>query len=130
MMRWTVLICAMSSATGLAAQEIDCDAPLTQGAMNHCAYVAWQAADAELNRVYRPALTAMKDIDSYLPEDQKGAEAALRTAQRAWILYRDARCETEAYFAKGGTMESLLRSGCLETTTHQRIQELRSLYEM
>lgn len=110
-----------------AQQNIDCGYPVNQMEMTFCAQKGWQEADAELNAVYKEAMASMKETDSYLPDDMKGAAAALRDAQRAWIPYRDKACEAYGFQARGGSMEPMLVYGCLATITRQRVEELRDL---
>lgn len=115
-------------STIAAAQEnIDCGYPVNQMEMTFCAQKGWQEADAELNAVYKEAMSAMKETDSYLPDDMKGAASALRDAQRAWIPYRDKACEAYGFQARGGSMEPMLVYGCLATLTRQRVEELKDL---
>ncbi|CUH65227.1 hypothetical protein TG4357_01741 [Thalassovita gelatinovora] len=113
-----------------AAQALDCSNPQTQRDMNQCAYQMWQYADEDLNLAYQLARDVMRTTDSYLPENLKGAEAALRDAQRAWIPFRDKACEAEGFAFRGGSMEPLMVLSCKERLTRQRTEELRSLTEM
>lgn len=113
--------------SALAQQNIDCGYPVNQMEMTYCAEQGWRQADADLNAVYKEAMAAMKETDSHLPDDMKGAAAALRDAQRAWIPYRDKACEAYGFQARGGSMEPMLIYGCLATMTRQRVEELRDL---
>ncbi len=128
--RFTMAAALVAVLLPLAAEAqntVDCRDPQTQTAMNICAAQDYKAADAELNRVYRTAVRAMKETDADLPPDLKGAEAALRSAQRAWIPFRDKSCEVEGFEARGGTMESLLVSTCLAHMTRKRTKELKDI---
>jgi uncharacterized protein YecT (DUF1311 family) len=51
----------------------------------------------------------------------------LRKAQRLWIPYRDAACEAAAAPYQGGTIQPLIRLGCLTDLTETRTKELRSM---
>lgn len=124
----TVLLLA-GNLQANAQDTVDCNNPITQMEMNHCAGVDWQEADAELNRVYKAAITAMRETDSYLPDNLKGAAETLKEAQRAWIPYRDKACEAYGFLARGGSLESLLVLGCRADLTRQRTQELKDLIE-
>jgi uncharacterized protein YecT (DUF1311 family) len=118
--------CGFSAVAG-AQENIDCGYPVNQMEMTFCAQKGWQEADADLNAVYKEAMAAMKETDSYLPDDMKGAATALRDAQRAWIPYRDKACEAYGFQARGGSMEPMLIYGCLATMTRQRVEELKDL---
>jgi uncharacterized protein YecT (DUF1311 family) len=111
------------------AQDVDCANAPTQVDLTDCAGQDWDRADAELNAVYAKAVAAVKEIDSNLEADLKGAEDALRTAQRAWIAYRDAACETDGFLMRGGTAEPMLVYGCLARLTEERTAHLRNLAE-
>ncbi len=121
-------------AAPLAAQEerapqVDCAAgDLTQIELNYCAALAWEDADAELNQVYRLALTRAKVMDETMAlNDVEGpmtTEDALRQAQRNWIAFRDSACAAEAMLAAGGTAQPMLGTLCLERLTRQRTEDL------
>jgi uncharacterized protein YecT (DUF1311 family) len=106
------------------AQTRDCANAVTQQDMNICAEADWQDADASLNAAYKEAMAAMKATDANLPPSLQGAETALRTAQRAWITYRDANCTVAGFPVRGGSAEPLLIYGCLRQMTLNRTEEL------
>jgi uncharacterized protein YecT (DUF1311 family) len=114
-------------ATPTAARDIDCANTSVQMEMNFCAEQDWQAADAELNRVYTSVMADMKAMDQSLPPELKGAAQTLREAQRAWITFRDANCRLAGYPMRGGSAEPLLIYGCLRQMTTDRSAELRAL---
>ncbi|NBZ88754.1 lysozyme inhibitor LprI family protein [Stagnihabitans tardus] len=107
----------------------NCADPVDQVEMTECAGQAYQAADEDLNATYKLAMAAMKAWDADLPKDQRGAEEALRKAQRAWLPYRDAVCENEVFFYKDGSIAPLVGLACLERLTRQRAEELRAMAE-
>ncbi len=110
-----------------AQDDPDCANAATQMEMTRCAYLDWQAADAEMNAAYKTAMAKMRGIDSGLSDDLKGAAQALTVAQRAWLPYRDKACEAYGFIARGGTMESQLVNICLTDLTRQRAQQLQDL---
>lgn len=111
------------------AQEVDCDSAMNQGDLNQCAAMDYAEADAELNAVWKEAIGTMKEIDSYLEAEEKGAEDALRQSQRAWITYRDMTCMADGYRFHGGSAEPMVVSGCLATVTRNRTEELQGMIE-
>ncbi len=127
MTRLALLLLATLPALPVAAQTPDCANPVTQMDMNICAEEDWQAADEDLNTTYSEVMAAMKQMDADLPEDLRGAEDALRTAQRAWISYRDANCTAAGFKMRGGSAEPLLVYGCLRQLTEARTEELQDL---
>jgi uncharacterized protein YecT (DUF1311 family) len=114
-------------SAALSQDRPNCKDPQTQMEMNICAGLDYKAADAELNKVYKRAIAAMKDMDKDLTPELKGAEKTLREAQRAWIHYRDKACESHGFMTRGGSMESMLVGNCLASLTRQRTKELKEL---
>ncbi len=110
-----------------AAQTPDCANAMAQRDLNICAEQDWQAADADLNRAYQQVMAEMKAMDTALPPELQGAETALRSAQRAWITYRDANCTAAGFPMRGGSAEPLLVYGCLRQMTLDRTEELLAL---
>jgi uncharacterized protein YecT (DUF1311 family) len=107
-------------------EEIDCSNAMAQLEMNHCAWKDFEAADAELNAVWKEARAAAKAMDAEFEEPMKGAEKALIAGQRGWIAYRDGQCELAGWEAHGGTMEPMLVSGCMAELTRARTKELKA----
>lgn len=87
----------------------------SQQAMNQCADATLRAADQELNRRYQAALRNALDEE---------ARDKLRSAQRAWIPYRDTHCAWEADAARGGSLAPLLALSCHEAMTSIRTLKL------
>ena len=86
----------------------------TTPAINACAAAEFDAADAELNRYYRAALDRLRS----------GKEDATATqlvdAQRAWIRYRDAECDSVYSYWSGGTIRTLMGITCKTRLTRLR----------
>ncbi|MBU0644356.1 MAG: DUF1311 domain-containing protein [Alphaproteobacteria bacterium] len=95
---------------------------MTQTDMNICSYQDYQAADAVLNETYAWAMDRAKTYGDT-------AADALRSAQRAWIPYRDAACDAEAVLYEGGSIQPLIMNSCLANLTRQRTDEMRSAYQ-
>ena len=100
-------------------------AAMTQSDMNRCAGEDASAADAELNRVYQKLLSKIKADDN--------ASKKVRSAQRAWIAFRDA--QVEALFPAAdkqgeyGSMYPLCHSKVTTAITRERIAQLRRMLE-
>ena len=98
--------------------------------MTRCAGVAYQAADAMLNRQWRVTLARMQAADRALPpthDKRIGYVAALTEAQKAWLRFRDAECRIEGYQMRGGTGEAMVVNMCLETLTKARTKQLKDM---
>jgi uncharacterized protein YecT (DUF1311 family) len=88
----------------------------TQLALNECAAARDAAAEAELAKLYRTMQRA----------DSGTTLRLLRESQRAWIRFRDAHCEWVRADWKGGTIQPMYYSLCLERVTRARIRQLRA----
>jgi uncharacterized protein YecT (DUF1311 family) len=99
------------------AADIDCNNAMDQNSMNMCADKDYQAADKKLNDIYRKVTTALDDAK---------LQAKLKTAQRAWIQYRDTECTFEVAENEGGSIYPLVYSGCLTRLTNARTKELQT----
>ncbi|MFN3170284.1 MAG: lysozyme inhibitor LprI family protein [Hyphomicrobiales bacterium] len=89
---------------------------LPQQDMNQCAGIAYDEADAELNRVWGDLRERRGEGHSW---------DVILEAQRAWIPFRDAHCESVAAPYEGGSIQPLIRSTCLTDVTEQRTAQLR-----
>ena len=74
-----------------------------------------QARDTELNQSYRDLLAA-------IPASR---QTELRSAERAWVAFRDAECAFRASADAGGSDASLIESGCRLEVTAERIGQLK-----
>ena len=107
--------------------EVDCKDPMTQMAMNVCAGREYQAADRELNAVWKKASQRAKSVDKDVGDGTQHRE--LLAAQRAWLTFRDAQCSFEANQYRGGSIMPLIRSTCLTALTEARTKQLREYLE-
>lgn len=119
-------VVVMGAGQGLA-QDADCTKAVVQSELTACAGQEFDAADADLNAAYSVAVEKMKAVDSALPEGERGALDALRSAQRAWISFRDAACDAEGYQFHGGSAEPMVVFGCRTLLTRDRIAGLEAL---
>jgi uncharacterized protein YecT (DUF1311 family) len=123
---------AALAATPSEYQEHNCDNPMSQMDMNFCAHLDFEAADAELNTLWKQIVADAREADSEVDrgtDTRPTSEAVLRDAQRAWIQFRDAQCTFEGYEARGGSMEPMLAEGCRARLTRERTAQLRAPQE-
>ncbi|MCX7098248.1 MAG: DUF1311 domain-containing protein [Methylococcales bacterium] len=93
-----------------------CNYSGNQSEMNACAQQDFEAADQELNRIYK-ALS-----DSLSKQDR----AVLLKDQRNWLKKRDPLCKKEANdVAEGGSIWPLIFNGCRASDTKARIGRLK-----
>lgn len=109
--------------------QVDCsNGGNTTVEMQYCAEQDYDKADKQLNAVYKQALKTEADLDSQAQSKaQAGAVASLKAAQRIWIQYRDAHCDTVGYEAQGGTILGQLLLSCKTEMTNDRIKALKGL---
>ncbi len=93
------------------AQAVNCNDPINQMEINHCAGVDFKQADQILNRAWRAIPKA----------DRKGK---LLKAQRLWIKFRDLQCDVESEVYAGGSMQPTVYHGCRARMTRIRTKEL------
>lgn len=121
------LVLGLASAAG--AETLDCSNAMTQSDMTACSQRDYETADTALNAAYRQTMARAQAMDKDLgdlDETMVGAVDALKTAQRAWIAYRDGQCALAGFEARGGSMEPMLVAGCLADLTTKRTDELNA----
>lgn len=100
--------------SAVAQPRLNCNNPQSQSEMNACAGQRWQTSDRQLNQIYQ----------ALIPQLSNSRRQKLVTAQRAWITFRNSECEFYSSLAEGGSMQPMLRSGCLANLTDIRNAEL------
>ncbi len=116
MLRKTLLNTAITCLGFLAAISGVSHAQ-TQSDMNQSADADYKKADAALNKTYQNVL---KKLDA-------SGKADLKSAQNAWIKYRDLDCKFQSAGSAGGSIHSMIVAGCLSDKTEARTKELDSL---
>ena len=107
------LLMLMSGAR--ADDTVDCKHAMTQMDMDFCAGKDFQAADGKLNATYKK-LTSALDAHEL---------ASLKTAQRAWVAWRDAECDYRTIDSEGGSIRPMEVSMCETELTNDRIKQLQ-----
>lgn len=115
-----IALCFIFAPTGTAqhGKQDPCANATTTVEIDECVGKEYKKVDAELNRVYKQLMAKFED---------EGAKTALKTAQQAWLKYRDLNCEFESYENKGGTIYPIVYTGCLSAMTVTRTKELREM---
>ena len=115
----TFALAVLTLCTAAFAQDQKkdpCAEAQTQTDMNICWGKEYKAADAQLNAVYREFTSKLS------PEER----AQLKTAQLAWLKFRDANCEFVADEYKGGSIRPMIAAICLADVTRARTSELKA----
>ncbi len=122
------MLTALLLAAQAPAPQIDCARAQSQYDLTMCESERFDAADQELNRQWRLALQRARDNDRAAGADgREKAEAALRSAQRAWLTLRDNHCTVESYNARGGSAQPMFYEGCRANLTAARAEQLKEL---
>ncbi len=100
-----------------ADREDPCPEASNQFELNRCAARARDKADAELNKLYQQLMR-----EAGTTEREK-----LRTAQLAWIKFRDAHCDYETIGNKGGSIYPMVTSFCLARVTSERVKQFQEI---
>ncbi len=108
---------AVGSLTAIAGDEPE---DLSQAGMNERAAVDFQKADVKLNAVYKKVMAWQIDA---------AGREKLKKAERLWVQFRDAECESEADEARGGTIAPMVYSNCGERLTLERTAQLADRLE-
>lgn len=117
----SIVTASVSSPSPAQAQHMnDPDGPCweTGSTVNtaQCLDTAYKRADTELNATYRQIMEALDDAE----------KASLRSAQLAWINYRDKACDAEAAPYRNGTARGVARLACLEAATRARTSFMKT----
>ena len=121
-------VCLAASSNELQAidraQEACIEEDGSNSGMKICTDKALKNADALLNVVYQKFSRTLSS------EEDPETLNRLKTAQRAWIPFRDAQCQLEAAAMLGGSGESLVALGCHYRMTVNRIKELEAQFDV
>ena len=114
-----------------AAEGIECATATSTMERDLCAADRAEAADEELNRVYRLARQQLqRQATDGSCSHCASAEQQLIAAQRAWITLRDQDCAAVYAFNADGTSRNGARSHCQTTHAQDRTRQLRDFYEL
>lgn len=115
----SLLIAVTLMTVTIAAQKQKpkpCEDAQTQADMNICWGNEYKKADAALNKSYQ-------QLAGMLNDDEK---VQLKTAETAWLKYRDANCEFVGDQYKGGSMRPMIVAMCLADVTSNRTTEIKN----
>ena len=99
---------------GASAADVNCKDPVDQMSMNICAGRDYKSSDKKLNTAYQ-ALS--KTITP-------GGLQKLKSAQKAWIAYRDAQCDFDTSGHEDGSIYPMIQSLCLDALTQAQTTHL------
>ena len=109
------LVLPISTSVRPQAQKDPCNGDTTFE-MKQCSAKKFKQADDELNKVYRQLMSKL---------DDEGHKTSLKTAQLAWLNYRDTNCDFESYLNRGGSIYSVVVTECRTSMTTSRTRQLK-----
>ena len=110
-----ILLLVLTASTTHPTQRDPCKGETTFE-MKQCSAKKFKQADDELNRVYKQLMAKL---------DDEGHKTSLKTAQLAWLNYRDANCDFESYLNRGGSIYSVIVTECQTAMTTSRTRQLK-----
>lgn len=126
-----IILLSTAAVRAEPEEQVDCANAMSTHDMNDCASKDLEAADKELNAVYKRALAAIPEMASDEERfNAKSWEAALRASQRAWVAFRDAECQGHLpMFNAGGSATTAEVIYCEVELTEARTKKLKERYE-
>jgi uncharacterized protein YecT (DUF1311 family) len=115
-----------------------CALMTTMADLDVCSAEEFKKDDMDLNHLYRSALVTLEhELDDALKRSAKdeagyanNAINDLKSAQEAWVKYRDLECRAAGQQYEGGTIQPLVVNQCLMLVTMHRIEEIQQAYEI
>ena len=119
------LLLGLVASTVPAAQPADpCKTQSNTPEINACLKQEFDAADLELNRVYR-ALLRRIDATRAPDVDHLAVRKLLVEGQRNWVAFRKNDCMALYKLYEGGSIRNAQYLGCMADRTEKRIAELK-----
>ena len=72
----------------------------------------------------RPMPSSTRPTEELVGRNDDKTNKLLQTAQRAWMVFRDAECAYSAADSEGGSIHPMEVSQCLTRLTNDRIKQL------
>ena len=109
---------------------LDCDKAVTTPDINACEKIELDKVERTLNQVYQRVLKQMDKIsrDPNNFTNKSNLKKSFVDAQRLWIRFRKADCDTVYTYWSDGTIRGSMYLACMTSRANQRIKELK-LYE-
>jgi len=116
--RIALAICLFAAGPApVQAQSTPCTAAATQTDLNRCAGEAFKSADSVLNQTYKGLMGSLSPASA----------ARLKSAQRAWIGFRNAECSFQSNGKDGGSIAPMASANCAASLTRQRSAQLAAI---
>ena len=114
-----LLFCAQS------ALAIDCDKAVNTLETNECASQEQKRFEIKLNQVYQGVLKELEQPDTE-SENYSDMKRTLLAAQRAWVKFRQADCDSIYSRNASGTIRNVMYISCMQKHAEERIKQLEA----
>jgi uncharacterized protein YecT (DUF1311 family) len=109
---------------------LDCERAISTPDVNACGQIELDKVELKLNQVYQRVLKQMDEISREKSDfaDKSKLKKSFVEAQRLWVKFRKADCDTTYTFWSDGTIRGAMYLSCMTSRAEQRIKELK-MYE-
>lgn len=109
---------------------LDCNLAVSTLDTNACGQIELDKVELKLNQVYQRVLKQMDEISHEKSNvaDKSKLKKSFVEAQRLWVKFRKADCDTTYTFWSDGTIRGAMYLSCMTSRAEQRIKELK-MYE-
>ena len=122
---------SMSHGNETAQTTLDCSQAVSTQDINHCTKIELDKKELELNQTYQQVLKQLDAVSKARPTsaNQSTLKKQLVDAQRLWVRFRKADCDTVYTYWSDGTIRGAMYLSCMLNKTDTRIQELKAYTE-
>jgi uncharacterized protein YecT (DUF1311 family) len=109
---------------------LDCERAVSTLDTNACGQIELDKVELKLNQVYQRVLQKMDEISREKSNiaDKSKLKKSFVEAQRLWVRFRKADCDTTYTYWSDGTIRGAMYLSCMTSRAEQRIKELK-VYE-
>lgn len=119
-----LLLCCVNAYAEISS-EIDCTNAHSALQVEHCSLIALDKTEAQLNESYHKLVEQLTQPDTE-QDNYTEYRKKLLTAQRAWIKFRDADCDTVHAMHSSAIIGKTMYFICQQQRAEQRIKQLNN----
>lgn len=124
----TLFFLTLFLSIGIYAEEtteIDCKKAISTADVVQCIAIELDKTEAKLNQAYQRLVKQLTQPDT-AQDNYTEYRNKLLKAQRAWIKFREADCDTQYTMHKSGTIRNAIYLSCKQQRAEQKIKELNN----
>src|SRR3990167_2295394 len=104
---------------------IDCTKAFSTPDVEQCIAIELDKIETSLNQAYQRLVKQLTQADT-TQDNYTEYRKKLLIAQRAWIKFREADCDTQYAMHRSGTIQNSIYLSCKKQRAEQRIKELNN----